>query len=306
MLEKAAEIVAFQRYKQQELIDEAAKRLHDAIEHSELARAAAKEAHDVAVVAELEASFLETNAGSYEEEERHRELAVAHTAHDLEGDELVVLEAALRREAQARLALNEAKEALEQLKQNAKDIKHSMHDLKEIQCDRKMNMWSKERGLHLLSFMDKAKAFLMEDTVHDLMENIEDEETKEALQKMDIRALSLELALNELKTEARLNNWRPEDKERILKYMAKTEEFLKDEKLQVDELAKHTHEQSQKVLADLEEHAKDLESILDELKSDSQVKKWTVQEKGPIWDYLHKASDYVKSRRDKMLHRIKH
>lgn len=146
ILEKAAEETAVQKYKQEEILDQARVDMVAADDELQHVRTVQAEAHDVGVSAQHEAQLLESIDAAYEDLERLRDMSVVHASQQLEDDmKDVEIENTFRvleaedREFTAMEKINELDANLVRLKANIKQLKDMKHE-------KSMNLWEKGKN----------------------------------------------------------------------------------------------------------------------------------------------------------------
>jgi hypothetical protein len=138
MLEKAANMAAFQRYKQEEAVGVAQKKLDQAKGDLSRAQAANSQAHYDAVAAAEQAALVESIDDAYADLERLRDLSVVHAAHHLEEDSQDQLVEALFQELEAEVEEDTAFELLKQLEEHEKQLKETLEELKVFRNEKAM------------------------------------------------------------------------------------------------------------------------------------------------------------------------
>ena len=161
MIEKAADLAALHRYKQERIIDAAEnERLH-ALDDARRAHLMEVEAHREAEFAELDSRLVEgfEDGDGYEDMERLREHASAHAAHNLEYDahELEVESSFLELEAEA--IEFQAKEILEKVKDYEESLHNSLKRLRQRKMEAIKEEWQQEADKHN-AFISKVKELL--------------------------------------------------------------------------------------------------------------------------------------------------
>jgi myosin heavy subunit len=167
MLEKAADLAAFQRYKQEEAVGVAQKKTEQAKEDISRAQAANRQAHYDAAAAAEQAALVESIDDEYEDLERRRDLSVVHAAHHLEEDSEDQIVEALFQELDAEVAEDAAFELLKQLEEHEKQLKETLKELKLFRKGKAMEEWASDLAKHE-SFLKRVKTkTMMVLTYHD-------------------------------------------------------------------------------------------------------------------------------------------
>ena len=130
MFEKAAEMTAFEKYQQEEKLDQAHEKLDHALGDLEQAQALYEEARGDSEWAEDEAAMVESLDAGYEDMERLRDLSVHHAAHHLEEDARDRVMEATFQELKAELDIEDATELLSILKQNELALKATIQEMR--------------------------------------------------------------------------------------------------------------------------------------------------------------------------------
>jgi hypothetical protein len=146
MVEKAAEMVSFQRYKDEEAIGEADAKLAQAKQDLRHAQARRREAHDQAVGAAEQAALIESIDAAYEDLERLRDLSVVHAARHLEEDTSAQIVEAQFQELDAKMKREYAVDLLKQLEQNEEELKALLKGLKDSKNELAMKKWADEKA----------------------------------------------------------------------------------------------------------------------------------------------------------------
>lgn len=139
MLEKAADVAAFQRYRMEEVVEEADDEMRHARSDRRAARFVKEQAHQDAAMAAHDADMAKDFDGAYEDLERVRDLSVVHADQLLEKDaerlelnaETMELEAGDRKKY-ALSMLKELQEKESELRASLKELRHrkNEHSLK--------------------------------------------------------------------------------------------------------------------------------------------------------------------------------
>jgi hypothetical protein len=145
ILEMAADVTAFQKYKQADMLEAAeaeCRRAHGDLEQAqELHRQAALDA----ALAEKQAAMLESIDNDYQDRERLRDLAVAHAAHQVEHDARDLEVEAQFHELEAEIKRDESAHLLQQFEEHERDLKAIIKELQVFKQDQAMETWSKEQ-----------------------------------------------------------------------------------------------------------------------------------------------------------------
>jgi hypothetical protein len=142
MLEKASEMAAFQKYKQNEILSEAADELAHGRGDAERAGGEQIRVRKDAAASEREAALLESIDADYEDRERLRDLSVAHAATHLEEDLKDLSVEAQFHELKAEVRKEEAEELLHQLEQQERDLKATMEELQNYKKEKNVEKWN--------------------------------------------------------------------------------------------------------------------------------------------------------------------
>lgn len=130
MFEKAADMNAFEKYQQEEKLEQAHEKLDHALGDLEQAQALYEEARGDSEWAEDEAAMVESLDAGYEDMERLRDLSVHHAAHHLEEDARDRVMEATFQELKAELDIEDATELLSILKQNELALKATIQEMR--------------------------------------------------------------------------------------------------------------------------------------------------------------------------------
>jgi hypothetical protein len=171
ILEKAADMTAFQKYKQEEILSEVTDELVHAHGDVERAEEEKRRVHQDAAASEHEASLLESVDADYEDQERVRDLSVAHAAHHLEDDLQDLSVDAQFHELEAEIKQEEAEELLHQLEQQERDLKVTMKEIKNYKKEKNVEKWKMRLDeLHYAQYqqqLEDLEALLLEDLKFD-------------------------------------------------------------------------------------------------------------------------------------------
>lgn len=130
MFEKAAELTAFQKYQQEEKIEQAEDNLLHALGDLDQAQALYEEARGDSEWAEDEAAMVESLDADYEDLERLRDLSVHHAAQQLVGDLRDQVMESTFQELKAEMELEDATELLDILKRNERALKATIEEMR--------------------------------------------------------------------------------------------------------------------------------------------------------------------------------
>lgn len=144
LLEKAADMAAFQRYQQEEVVLEAEKELRHAHQDHVLADATQQQAHEESKIAQEELAkleFFEDLDSGYEDQERLRDLSIAHAASHLEQDAKELSVESQFQEMEASEKKERALEFIRHLEDIEEELKDTLKAVKEYKNDRAMDEW---------------------------------------------------------------------------------------------------------------------------------------------------------------------
>ena len=158
MLEKAADVAAFQRYRMEEIVEEADDVMKLARDDRRRAHFAKDQAHDEAISAAREAAMVEEFGAAYEDLERARDIAVFHSDHVLEVDAAAIEENSEVIELEAGDRKKQALHLLKELKENEANLRDSLGELRKRKNEQAMGEWrdSDEAKAHA-SFLEKIR-----------------------------------------------------------------------------------------------------------------------------------------------------
>ena len=141
MLEKAADVAAFQRYRMEEVAEEANDEMRHARSDRRAAHFVKEQAHQEADMAAHGANMVKNFDGAYENLERTRDLSVVHADHLLEKDaERLELDAeALELEAGDRKKY--ALSMLKELREKESELRASLKELRQRKNQHKLEEW---------------------------------------------------------------------------------------------------------------------------------------------------------------------
>jgi hypothetical protein len=157
ILEKSAELAAFQKYKQAEMVEDAEAEYRHAHGDVEMARTLHDNAAQDAAAAEMHASMVESIDADYEDRERLRNLAVAHAAHQVEHDAHELQVESQFKELEAESKRDEAARLLQQFEQYERELKVTRKELEAFKRDKAMKAWSKEQQERQQALIRSAK-----------------------------------------------------------------------------------------------------------------------------------------------------
>jgi hypothetical protein len=144
MLEKAQDLAAFQKYKQEEIFDKANVDFRHAHADLEAAHILHESAAREACGAEREVAMVESVDDAYEDKERARELAVAHAAQKLEKDARDLEVNAQFQEWEAEAERAQAAEILAEFEKHEKDLKGTLQELQNFRRENLLKTWAAE------------------------------------------------------------------------------------------------------------------------------------------------------------------
>eukprot|EP00562_Extubocellulus_spinifer_P023138 CAMPEP_0178625024 /NCGR_PEP_ID=MMETSP0698-20121128/7659_1 /TAXON_ID=265572 /ORGANISM="Extubocellulus spinifer, Strain CCMP396" /LENGTH=249 /DNA_ID=CAMNT_0020264163 /DNA_START=15 /DNA_END=764 /DNA_ORIENTATION=+ len=158
MLEKAADVAAFQRYRMAEIVDEADDDMKHARDDRRRAHFVKERAHDEAISAAREAAMVEEFDAAYEDLERARDLSVVHSDHSLERDAAVLEEESEIIELDAGDRKKQALHLLKELRENEAELRASLDELRKRRNEQAMGEWreSEEAKAHS-SFLERVR-----------------------------------------------------------------------------------------------------------------------------------------------------
>ena len=141
MLEKAADVAAFQRYRMEEVVEEADDEMRHARSDRRAAHFVKENAHQEAEMAAHDAGMVKDFDGAYEDLERARDLSVVHADHLLEKDaERLELDAeTLELEAGDRKKY--ALSMLKELQEKESELRASLKELRQHKNQRSLEEW---------------------------------------------------------------------------------------------------------------------------------------------------------------------
>eukprot|EP00563_Minutocellus_polymorphus_P020786 CAMPEP_0197719684 /NCGR_PEP_ID=MMETSP1434-20131217/3335_1 /TAXON_ID=265543 /ORGANISM="Minutocellus polymorphus, Strain CCMP3303" /LENGTH=255 /DNA_ID=CAMNT_0043304451 /DNA_START=81 /DNA_END=848 /DNA_ORIENTATION=+ len=158
MLEKAADVAAFQRYRMEEVVEEAEAEMKHARSDRRAAHFVKEQAHREAEMAAHDADMVKDFDGAYEDLERTRDLSVVRADHLLERDakqldwdsETLELESGDRK----KYALSMLKE----LQEKESELRASLKELRQRKNQHSLEEWrhSSEANEHL-SFLQRIR-----------------------------------------------------------------------------------------------------------------------------------------------------
>jgi hypothetical protein len=151
LLKKASDMAALQRYHQELVISDAEKELRHAQQDHILADAYKQQAHGESVMAEEQAEELEhfeDPKSGYEEQERLRDMSVAHAAHRLEEDANEISIESQFKELEAAEKRDRACDVLQELERIEQELKETMKTLLEYKNEKAMAEWAKKDVIH--------------------------------------------------------------------------------------------------------------------------------------------------------------
>lgn len=143
---KAAEVAAFQKHKQADMLEAAEAEYRHAHGDVEQAQALHHQAAQEASYAEKQAAMLESIDAAYEDRERKRDLSVAHAAHQLQHDASELEVEAQFHELEAELKRDDAAQLLRQFEEHERDLKLILRELQGSMKNKAMKGWSSERS----------------------------------------------------------------------------------------------------------------------------------------------------------------
>jgi hypothetical protein len=143
MLDKAADAVAFQRYKKLEELDRAKRELEHATGDKMKANALREEARAAALSAERELGMVESVDSLYEDVERVRDLSVAHAAHHLEDDALEMEVESRFQELEAESKMEDAEKAIAELRSYEVRLRESAKQVRQHKTEKKTDAENK-------------------------------------------------------------------------------------------------------------------------------------------------------------------
>jgi len=153
IFEKAVDLASVQRQKEEEKLSEAEHHWIQALGDLDEAEKLKAQARSDAAMAEEEAAMIESIDAGYEDEERRRDLSVAHAAHKLEDDANDLLIEAQLNQLKAKVEYEDAYELLRDLKENEKLLHETLSDLKKEKDEAARKKWTETE-------LPKHKAFL--------------------------------------------------------------------------------------------------------------------------------------------------
>lgn len=141
MLEKAADVAAFQRYRMEEVVEEADDEMRHARSDRRAAHFVKEQAHQEAEMAAHDADMVKDFDGAYEDLERSRDLSVVHADHLLEKDaERLELDAeSLELEAGDRKKY--ALSMLKELQEKESELRASLKELRQRKNQHNLEEW---------------------------------------------------------------------------------------------------------------------------------------------------------------------
>ena len=160
MFEKAADITALEKYKQEEKLADANEHIAHAMGDMQRAQALQEQAHADAKWAEDEAAMVENIDAGYEDLERLRDLSVSHAAHQLEEDARDLLVEATFQELKAEEEQHDAMELLSMLEQNEQLLKATIKELRGEKNEEAREKWEAHEMLQHVDFIKAAKKIL--------------------------------------------------------------------------------------------------------------------------------------------------
>ena len=155
MFEKAAELTAFQKYQQEEKLEEANEHLQKAIGDLEQAQALQEQAHADAEWSQDEANMVESLEAGYEDLERLRDLSVHHAAQHLEEDARELVMEATFQELEAQAEQEDAVNLLRKLEHNERLLKDTIKQLKE---EKNQQLREQKEAHEMLKHVDFVKS----------------------------------------------------------------------------------------------------------------------------------------------------
>lgn len=142
LIEQAAKLTAFQRYKVQEIVGETTEEFKRAVGDLAQVKAESRRAHDEAKWASDQMALIESIDAGYEDMERLRDMAVAHASHDIElGLEAREVEA-LCHELEAYAKHEEALRLLKKLEEREAELKATLKELRSLNNKEKLEQWA--------------------------------------------------------------------------------------------------------------------------------------------------------------------
>jgi hypothetical protein len=148
MFKKAIDMTALERYEQIDKLDKAERELQMAHEERNVAEAMHHQAHNDYVAAQEQASMLEESSiindsnDEYHDQERLRDLSVAHAAHHLEDDIKNRIVDARFHELEAEAKVDEAKNVLKNLEEQEQELKATLNELQSLKQNKAMEQWN--------------------------------------------------------------------------------------------------------------------------------------------------------------------
>jgi hypothetical protein len=146
LLEKARDMAALQRYRQEEIIMGAQKDLRHAQQDHVLADAVQQQAHEEYKIAQEQLqqleSFEDTGTG-YEDRERLRDMSVVHAASHIEHDAKEISVESQFQELEAADKKDRAIEFLHHLENIEEELRETLKAVKEYKNERAMQQWAK-------------------------------------------------------------------------------------------------------------------------------------------------------------------
>jgi len=146
MLEKSIAVAAEKLLEAEFRRDAANAALRDALEEEHKAEARGKKLSCEAQVAEENFKATEEFDGTYEAEERRRDLAVSHAANHLYDDVKHILYTAISKEKEAKSEKEKMETRMRRLEQNEAELKADLKEIQKIIANRLAEEWRAEKS----------------------------------------------------------------------------------------------------------------------------------------------------------------
>jgi hypothetical protein len=163
LLEKASNMVAIQRYQQEQILLDAQKQLRHAQQDHTLAHAIQQQAHEESLLAQQQVkqveSFEDQHTG-YEDQERLRDMSIAHAAARLEHDAKDQSVESQFQELEACEKQDEALELLHHLESIEEELRETIKAVFKYKTDHAREEWAKQEAERHENFLNPLKAKL--------------------------------------------------------------------------------------------------------------------------------------------------